>query len=79
MDPWDSPGSGDLVLCLGLLDRPLTERERFWFETAEAWRDPSPSRFLVNGAHVSFLCTGVQKERWEQQLASYLRQAWNEA
>jgi len=79
VDPWDSAGDGDLVLSLALLDRSLTERERFWFETAETWRDPAPGRFLVNGAHVSFLCTGEQQERWEQHLASFLRQAWNEA
>jgi len=78
VDCQDSQGGREL-LCIAVLDRSLTERERFWFETAESWRDPAPGRFLVNGANVSFLCSAGEKERWERHLAVYLEQAWNEA
>lgn len=78
VDCQDSQGGREL-LCIAVLDRPLTERERFWFETAESWRDPAPGRFLMNGAHVSFLCGAEEKEKWERHLAVYLEQAWKEA
>jgi hypothetical protein len=68
-------GDRDVLRCWAYLDRPLTESEEVWFETAEPGSDLSPSCYLVREASVYFLCEAAEKSHWIFTLERFLQWA----
>jgi hypothetical protein len=68
-------GDRDVLRCWAYLDRPLTESEEVWFETAEPGSDLSPSCYLVREASVYFLCEAAEKSHWIFTLERFLEWA----